>query len=350
MRKFKLATLALACACLAGVARADDPAPPAADAAQPAECELGGDHTQAVPVWRYLEGTPGDHLFVPSGDVTASAAFAFAPRSDYWVGIGCVPLSPQVRAHVDVPEGQGLVVHGVAPESPAAEAGIEQYDILLSYDDAPVGSLADLVEAVDARGAEETTLTLIRGGEQTTVTLTPVEREEDSVPTADILPAMPFGAAGTPAEGPFQFQLIHPPTITLTPAMAVPEGVQIQITKNGQEPAEIRVTRGEETWEVTEDDLSPLPEDLRPAIQSMLRPRPVAAAAQAASGRPLTLRIEGAPGEGRTVQVVPAPRVHAIPLQPAQASQLDESVRFQLEQIQRQLNELRRTLEAAAAE
>jgi hypothetical protein len=52
----------------------------------------------------------------------------------------------------------------------------------------------------------------------------------------------------------------------------MPNGVSVTMKKEGDQPAEITVKRGEETWTVTADDpesLEKLPEDLRPFVASM---------------------------------------------------------------------------------
>ena len=43
-----------------------------------------------------------------------------------------------------------------------------------------------------------------------------------------------------------------------------------QVEKSGDGPARIKVKRGEETWEVTEDALGDLPDDVRPLVENML--------------------------------------------------------------------------------
>ena len=52
----------------------------------------------------------------------------------------------------------------------------------------------------------------------------------------------------------------------------MPNGEQVSITveRNGGEKANIKITRGSETWELTESDLDQLPEDLRPLAESQL--------------------------------------------------------------------------------
>src|SRR5262245_15019342 len=63
-----------------------------------------------------------------------------APRVEmpkYWIGLlgGPIPADDALRAHLDLPENQGLRVENVVPDSPAAKAGLKRHDILLRAND-----------------------------------------------------------------------------------------------------------------------------------------------------------------------------------------------------------------------
>ncbi len=51
-----------------------------------------------------------------------------------WLGIATEPVADDVRAQLPLKEGEGLSVTHVAPESPAAKAGIEEHDIITRFD------------------------------------------------------------------------------------------------------------------------------------------------------------------------------------------------------------------------
>ena len=72
-----------------------------------------------------------------------------AAKERPWLGLHCFPVEPTLRAHVKLPEGQGLVVGSVAADSPAAKAGIEPNDILLKAGDQPLKEVADLVSSIE---------------------------------------------------------------------------------------------------------------------------------------------------------------------------------------------------------
>jgi hypothetical protein len=52
-----------------------------------------------------------------------------------YLGVSAGPIDPALAAHVDLPEGVGLVVNFVSPDSPAADAGIRRHDILHKLND-----------------------------------------------------------------------------------------------------------------------------------------------------------------------------------------------------------------------
>src|SRR5690349_17086935 len=51
----------------------------------------------------------------------------------YWIGLlgGTIPPDHMLRAQIDLPENEGLLVQNVMPNSPASKAGLKQFDILV---------------------------------------------------------------------------------------------------------------------------------------------------------------------------------------------------------------------------
>ncbi len=208
----------------------------------------------------------------------------------YWIGLlgGGIPDDHVLRAHLDLPSGEGVLVENVVPDSPAGKAGLKRYDILLRANDNELREMQDLVELVRTEGEKEGQIAIevLRHGERETVYVTPEER-----PAAAGIPQPQGGDFGgqfpqglpneifrqLEREGmPFNFRNFGPGVIIGGGrGMAnMPNGVSISVQKNEGEPTRISVKRGDETWEVTGDDpesLDELPDDLRPFVERMLR-------------------------------------------------------------------------------
>ncbi len=213
-----------------------------------------------------------------------------APK--YWIGLAGAAISPDhvLRAHVDIPEGQGVLVANVVPDSPAAKAGLKQHDIILRANETDLHDMQTLVDLVLSEGAKkgQIALEVLRKGERETVYLTPEERPADA-------PRLPlggndafgggFGIAGPDGlpqellqrfQGSMEFRNFGPGVIVGGDGQGVaniPNGVSVNISKEDGKPTHVTVKRGDESWEVVGDDpesLKKLPEDLRPFVQQLL--------------------------------------------------------------------------------
>jgi membrane-associated protease RseP (regulator of RpoE activity) len=201
--------------------------------------------------------------------------------SKYWLGVQCLPIPPALRSHLNLPERQGVMVGAVVKDSPAAKAGVVQYDVLLRVGGKPLAEPRDLLAAVDA--AKETVLKidLIRGGKPQTIQLTPVMRPEQTGEAAlddqadwntiqKWLDGMKSGEQG----GLPSFNMARPgmilPKNVLIPKAFLPGNMSVVVTQQGDQPAKIVVKRNNENWEVTEKELDKLPADVRPFVEQML--------------------------------------------------------------------------------
>ena len=208
----------------------------------------------------------------------------------YWIGLLGGPVTDELRHHVELPEGRGLLVREVVPDSPAAKAGLQQYDIMVRANDTELKDMRDLVDLVTAAGPQESAIAIevLRHGTRETVNVTPEKRPENVTMPGGGLGAEGFGVPGEAprdmlrffrgqgldADGrPFQFGPGGGVGGGLT---GMPSGVSIQIHKEGDQPAHVTVERGDEKWEIVADDpesLEQLPEDLRPFVEWMLHGR-----------------------------------------------------------------------------
>lgn len=204
-----------------------------------------------------------------------------------WIGIFLSPLSDELRAQINVPADEGVIVRQVVPGSPAEKAGLRPFDILLSANGDKLTDVGQLTELVRAQGdkSEPIKLDVLRHGEHESIVLTPEVRPDDAVfggnAFSHVGPGtqawhlnprdpMSFGFRGMPGPGPMMggFNLNQ-----------MPNGVSVSVQKQNDEPAHITVKRGNDTWDIVGDDpssLAQLPEDLRPFVEQMLagtRPR-----------------------------------------------------------------------------
>jgi hypothetical protein len=221
------------------------------------------------------------------------------PASPYWIGLLAGEVSPELRAHLTLPEGKGLLVREVVPNSPAERAGIKNFDVIVAADDVELADMRELVQLVSKSGDDgaDIALQIVRQGQQEVITITPEKRPENVAgrggPGAEFGP--PAGPEGFgPPEG---FDPQDPAGVeaemmrrfpgfgrmrgmpgggggrAVMQMQALPNGVSVSIQKQNDQPAQITVQRGEEKWVIEGDDpasLEQLPEELRPPVAQML--------------------------------------------------------------------------------
>ena len=90
------------------------------------------------------------------------------------IGVRLQRVSPGLAAHLGLTEGTGLLIAGVHPDMPAAQAGLQQWDVITAVGGRTVGS-ADGLTAMLSRVEPDTGVSIdcIRHGVATTVTVAP---------------------------------------------------------------------------------------------------------------------------------------------------------------------------------
>jgi membrane-associated protease RseP (regulator of RpoE activity) len=251
----------------------------------------------------------------------------------YWIGLrgGVVGDDDALRAHLDLPANQGLLIVDVVPDSPAAKAGLKKHDILLRANDVELRDMNDLIELVATEGEKkgQITLDIVRHAERETVYITPEERPADAYASQgggmgggfggefpQGFPRELFGQLERGGQMPFNFRNFGPGVIVGGHGFAnMPNGVSVSVHKEAGKPTKVTVKRGDQSWEVSGDDpesLKQLPEDLRPFVERMLQ-----------GGSPLGMNIQ--------VPNIEVPEVPAFD---------DRRLNERLEQMERQMNEL----------
>ncbi len=89
------------------------------------------------------------------------------------LGLTVEPASEALRSQLSVAEGQGLVVTDVAADSPAAEAGVARFDVILTLDDQPVTTCDEFNQRITSAGANALSLALIRSSNRINATVNP---------------------------------------------------------------------------------------------------------------------------------------------------------------------------------
>jgi membrane-associated protease RseP (regulator of RpoE activity) len=243
-----------------------------------------------VQIGRTDDGQARPNLPPPGGGPGDFGPDDYRPEMPkYWIGLmgGAIPAEHPLRSHVDLPEGQGLLVENVVPDSPAAKAGLKKHDIMLRANDMDLHEMQDLVGLVAKVGDQkgQITIEVLRHGKKETVNLTPTERPANAPQPQG---GVGFGGGGNEFGVPdellqrfggqvpqFNFRTFGPGVIVGGgQGMAnMPNGVSISVTRENDQPPHITVKRGSESWEVVGDDpesLKKLPNDLRPFVEQML--------------------------------------------------------------------------------
>ena len=113
-------------------------------------------------------------------DDLAAGKSVLRPR----LGVALAPpeVAAKLRASVGLPPRDGLLVRGVEPGGPAANAGIVEGDLLVASGETALSSLEALHDALGAAG-ETLSLTVVRGTDERTVVVNLTSKESDSTET-----------------------------------------------------------------------------------------------------------------------------------------------------------------------
>lgn len=164
-------------------------------------------------------------LTVALGSILALAA-ADAQSDGGFLGAQIAPLTPEVMARLGAAFGNGALITGTFPNSPAAQAGLTPDQVIVAADGQSVGSPKDLINIISGHAPGDTVSLLVvdtaHGYNSRTIDVTlaarPAGMETGSIPTnpedqgiAQTAPAAPrtqpgggLGAAGPIALQPLQ--------------------------------------------------------------------------------------------------------------------------------------------------
>ena len=97
-------------------------------------------------------------------------------RAKYYLGVQSQPLEPALRVQLGIEHG--LIANQVMEGTPAARAGVEQFDILLQANDTELKRVDQLVASVQEAGAKQQPIAfvLLRKGQRHELSVTPLTR------------------------------------------------------------------------------------------------------------------------------------------------------------------------------
>jgi serine protease Do len=119
---------------------------------------------------------PADQVLRDRVDALGRGDAPAAPR----LGVAVAPpwVARRMRRAVGLEERDGLLVRGVADQSPAAGAGLRRGDLIVAAGGREVGSADDLFEALDQAGTGGTVqLTVVRGDQERSVSVSLTPRQ-----------------------------------------------------------------------------------------------------------------------------------------------------------------------------
>jgi serine protease Do len=138
--------------------------------------QLLGINTNRLGEGFYL-AIPADEALRARADALASGESAAPPQ----LGIAIAPrhVARRLRRAVGLPETEGLLIHEVTEDSPAARAGLARGDLIVSAAGQPVGAIDDLFDTLQAARGGTLDLGVVRGTDERTVQVVFTEEGDD---------------------------------------------------------------------------------------------------------------------------------------------------------------------------
>ena len=273
-----------------------------------------------------------------------------------WIGVQVTELPELLRSHLKL--DHGVLVEDVLADAPAAEAGVKTHDVLLEVDGKKITRPEDVRDAVEAAAeGAQIKFKVLHAGDEKSLHVVPTARPVDRViinPTAtpsgaassqqeflkhqhQALKALERALADRQAAG---MMFMRPGIVTQKP-VELPKDVTVNIMHRlGQKT--IIVQRGDKTWEVTEDSLDKLPEDLRGPVASLLHCHVPLAIRSRNGGDVVRVLPDGSVRGDIRIDAVP-PRVQIVPPSHRDSEKLD-AVLKELKGLRKQVDELQRRL------
>jgi serine protease Do len=112
-----------------------------------------------------------------------------------WLGVVIQKITPEIAEEFGLSESKGALVSKVVPEGPAADAGIQQRDVIREFDGKPIDDFDDLPRLVARTPVKKKVeVVVIRDGKRRTLSPT-IEALEEPELVASAQPSAPQGAS-----------------------------------------------------------------------------------------------------------------------------------------------------------
>ena len=205
-----------------------------------------------------------------------------------WIGVSIQALDDDIARSLGLDEARGALVASVVPDGPAAQAGIQQGDVILNFNGSRIEDSRDLTRRVGATEVGRASrVEVMRNGSRRNLTIRLAER-----PSEQQLAAATQTPQATPQEpgGVAQSSL----GVTVRP-MTAEDRTRYELGAN--EPGLV-VTAVEPTSDVAQKGVAPGDVILQAGGREVRTAQDLTSAAEAArrAGRPLLLQVDGRAG------------------------------------------------------
>ncbi len=237
-------------------------------------------------------GSVGIGFAIPSetADTIVRQLLAAGRVTRGWIGVSIQPLDDDIARSLGLAEARGALVASVVPDGPAARAGIQQGDVILTLDGQSIEDSRDLTQRVGATPVgRNARVEILRNGSHRTLQMRLAERPSEQVlasttPTPNATPE-PESGVGVAQSG-----------LGLSVRPLNPEDrsrYQLGANETG-----LVVTSVEPTSDAAEKGVRVGDVILQAGGRSIRTAQELASAADAArrAGRPLLLQIDGRAG------------------------------------------------------
>ena len=269
----------------------------------------------------------------------------------YWIGVQCEPAG-EITVRIEQHGGNmltvkgGLRVNAVTAESPAQAAGVQELDVILFMNDKPINQIEDLAAVVNENAEKAATLSVVRDNNAISLSVTPALRPQSNVAEVNLELALDLQGAERQRLLLDQF---YDESRAATPKPKLPDGFEATLRFTPETQLEFTIKQAEQSWVVNAESLAQVPADAQPfaafVLQAFSQPSDESNSSTARNLR-AWMGIDQA-----ALSSYPNYHAHALNYLPRSATTYttpepySREVNDKLDQVQKQLNELRDLIE-----